>query len=96
LASLAIHHNGLLFTDLKQLCSLTDGNLSRHLAVLSESGLVETWKGKSGLRQQTMYRLTAKGRRRFADYINVLESIVSDAQLELDSKPAAAANWSPA
>ena len=42
LASLAAHAGGLLFNDLKQLCSLTDGNLSRHLAVLSEAGLVET------------------------------------------------------
>ena len=44
LASLAAHAGGLLFNDLKQLCSLTDGNLSRHLAVLSEAGLVEIWK----------------------------------------------------
>ena len=46
LASLAAHDGGLLFNDLKQLCSLTDGNLSRHIGVLSEAGLVEIWKGK--------------------------------------------------
>ena len=68
LASLAAHANGLLFKDLKQLCSLTDGNLSRHLAVLSEAGLVETWKGINGPRPQTMYRLTDSGQQRFSDY----------------------------
>ena len=77
LASLAAHAGGLLFNDLKQLCSLTDGNLSRHLAVLSEAGLVEVRKGDSGPRPQTMYRLTPDGRRRFAEYISVLEQVVA-------------------
>src|SRR5438309_529229 len=45
LASLANHAGGLLFGDLKSLCSLTDGNLSRQLQVLQEAGLVEVWKG---------------------------------------------------
>jgi DNA-binding MarR family transcriptional regulator len=80
LASLASHADGVLFNDLKQLCSLTDGNLSRHLSVLSEAGLVEIWKGGSGSRPQTLYRLTHAGRERFAAYISVLEQIVSDAQ----------------
>ena len=82
LASLAAHTGGLVFNDLKQLCSLTDGNLSRHLAVLSEAGLVEIWKGTSGPRPQTMYRLTVLGRQRFTDYIGVLEKVVADAQSE--------------
>src|SRR5687767_12974410 len=59
LASLAANTSGLLFNDLKQMCSLTDGNLSRHLAVLSDAGLVETWKGTARSRPQTLYRLTA-------------------------------------
>ncbi|MDP6582249.1 MAG: transcriptional regulator [Vicinamibacterales bacterium] len=98
LASLAANPTGLLFNDLKQLCSLTDGNLSRHLTVLSDAGLVETWKGTMGPRPQTMYRLTARGRHRFADYIGVLEKVVADAQAE--ARPAAgpqlSKGWSPA
>ena len=39
MTSLATHPKGLLFSDLKELCALTDGNLSRHLQVLHESGL---------------------------------------------------------
>ena len=78
LSSLAANDGGLLFNDLKQLCSLTDGNLNRHLAVLSEAGLVEIWKGQQGPRPQTMYRLSSNGRRRFAEYIGVLENIVSN------------------
>jgi DNA-binding MarR family transcriptional regulator len=99
LASLAAHAEGLLFNDLKQLCALTDGNLSRHLAVLSEAGLVETWKGANGPRPQTMYRLTAVGRQRFADYIRVLEMVVADAHSDTRSaaeQPGLPRGWSPA
>ncbi len=99
LASLAAQENGLLFNDLKRLCSLTDGNLNRHLAVLSEAGLVEIWKGKRGPRPQTMYRLTSKGRQRFAEYIGVLESVVADAQskvLSQSGQQQSSAGWSTA
>ncbi len=99
LASLAAHGEGLLFNDLKQVCSLTDGNLSRHLAVLSEARLVEVWKGQQGPRPQTMYRLTSTGRRRFAEYISVLEKVVADAQAETqanDGRQPFSGGWSPA
>lgn len=99
LASLATNAGGLLFNDLKQLCSLTDGNLNRHLAVLSDAGLVEVSKGTTGKRPQTRYCLTADGRHRFAEYINVLEKIVADAQVS--ARPDAdqrrlSEGWSPA
>ena len=79
LTSLVAHPKGLLFNDLKELCSLTDGNLSRHLQVLHEAGLVEVWKGSHKNRPQTLCRLTDEGRRRFLDYINVLENVIADA-----------------
>jgi DNA-binding MarR family transcriptional regulator len=79
LTSLASHPDGLVFNDLKSLCSLTDGNLSRQLQVLSEAGLVEVWKSQRRKRPQTLARLTAQGRRRFGEYLNVLESVLADA-----------------
>ena len=98
LASLAAHPEGLLFNDLKQLCALTDGNLSRHLAVLSEAALLETWKGASGARPQTLYRLSTGGRQRFAEYIRVLEQIVADAHVEDKAAQSRklSGGWSPA
>ena len=45
LTSLTAHPKGLVFGDLRRLCGLTDGNLSRHLAVLQETGLVEVTQG---------------------------------------------------
>jgi DNA-binding HxlR family transcriptional regulator len=79
MSSLATHPDGLLFNDLKELCSLTDGNLSRHLQLLQESGFVEVWKGFKNNRPQTLCRLTADGKKRFLEYVAVLESVVSDA-----------------
>jgi DNA-binding HxlR family transcriptional regulator len=79
LTSLMTHPKGLAFADLKQLCGLTDGNLSRHLQVLQEAGLVEVTKGYEGNRPHTTCRLTKAGRRRFLDYLAVLEQLVLDA-----------------
>ena len=79
LTSLMVHPRGLAFGDLKQLCALTDGNLSRHLQVLQDAGLVEIVKGYAGNRPQTQCRLTAAGRQRFLDYLAVLERVVRDA-----------------
>ncbi len=100
LASLAANADGVLFNDLKQLCSLTDGNLSRHLGVLSEAGLVEIWKGTASSRPQTMIRLTNLGRERFAEYISVLEKVVADAQSQSQAnpgidRPGLSRGWSP-
>jgi DNA-binding transcriptional ArsR family regulator len=44
LTSLAGHPDGLGFTEVRQLTGLTDGNLSRHIQVLEEAGLVALTK----------------------------------------------------
>jgi DNA-binding transcriptional ArsR family regulator len=79
MASLASHPEGVLFNDLKELCSLTDGNLSRHLTVLQEASLVDVKKSFQNNRPQTLCKLTAAGRRKFADYVGELERVISDA-----------------
>src|SRR5437763_15356945 len=79
LTSLMAHPRGLAFADLKQLCGLTDGNLSRHLAVLQEAGLVEVTKGYEGNRPHTSCRLTKSGRRRLLAYRAAPERLLRDA-----------------
>jgi DNA-binding MarR family transcriptional regulator len=79
LTSLATHPKGLVFSDLKQMCALTDGNLSRHLQVLEEAGLIAIEKGYDRNRPQTLCRITVEGRRRYLDYLKVLEQVVQDA-----------------
>jgi len=93
LTSLMAHPQGLAFADLKQLCKLTDGNLSRHLAVLEEAALVTIVKGYENNRPHTLCRLTGEGRKRFLEYLGVLEQVVRDAA-EADRKASKAARQS--
>jgi DNA-binding MarR family transcriptional regulator len=88
LTSLTAHPRGLLFGDLKQLCALTDGNLSRHLQVLQEAGLVETSKGFGSNRPHTVCRITVRGRKRYLEYLAVLEQVVRDAAASAKTEPA--------
>ncbi|MFP5229629.1 MAG: transcriptional regulator [Acidobacteriota bacterium] len=79
LTSLLTHPKGLTFNDLKQLCALTDGNLSRHLKVLEGAKLVEIIKGNDQNRPQTLCRITPSGRRKYMQYLTTLEQVVRDA-----------------
>lgn len=79
LTSLMSHSDGLSFADLKQLCDLTDGNLSRHVKVLVDAGFVDMEKGYEGNRPHTHCIITKEGQRQFLDYVNVLEGVVRDA-----------------
>jgi DNA-binding HxlR family transcriptional regulator len=79
LTSLMTNPKGLTFNDLKELCALTDGNLSRHLQVLNQAKLVEIAKGYEKNRPMTVCRMTAVGRKRFIEYLTTLEQVVRDA-----------------
>jgi len=102
MTSLVAHPRGLVFADLKELCGLTDGNLSRHLQVLHEAGFVAISKGFLRNRPQTLCHLTDDGRRRFLEYIVVLENVVADAltaakaRSEPKSGKSVTEGWSPA
>ena len=96
LTSLAAHPDGLLFTDLRDLCSLTDGNLARHLQALEDAAMVEVWKRS----KSTLCRISETGRERFLDYIAELERVVSDAAAAAKKSTKGtgplADGWSPA
>jgi DNA-binding MarR family transcriptional regulator len=79
LTSLITNPRGVTFGDLKQLCSLTDGNLSRHLSVLETAKMVEIVKGHDRNRPQTVCRITPSGRKRYLEYLSTLEQVVRDA-----------------
>jgi DNA-binding MarR family transcriptional regulator len=89
LTSLVTHVKGLLFGDLKQLCALTDGNLNRHLQVLEEARLIAITKGVQNNRPQTYCRITALGRRRYVEYLAVLEQVLLDATKAVGTEGAA-------
>jgi DNA-binding MarR family transcriptional regulator len=79
LTSLLTHSNGLSFVELKQLCALTDGNLARHLQVLEEDKMIQITKEEDRGRAQTTVRITASGRKRYMEYLTILEQVVRDA-----------------
>jgi DNA-binding HxlR family transcriptional regulator len=80
LTSLITHPKGLTFNNLKKLCSLTDGNLSRHLRVLEKDNMVEIVKAHERNRPLTVCRITASGRKRYLEYLSTLEGVIRDAE----------------
>jgi YD repeat-containing protein len=88
LTSLVAHPKGVTFGDLKRLCRLTDGNLSRHLQVLQAAKLVETSKAFARNRPQTLCRITSQGRKRYLEYLVVLERVILDAASAVKAKVA--------
>ncbi|HWO35194.1 MAG TPA: transcriptional regulator [Candidatus Acidoferrum sp.] len=88
LTSLVTNPRGLAFGDLKQLCALTDGNLSRHLRVLEKGKMVELVKKHDRNRPQTICRITASGRARYMEYLSTLEQVVRDAARVTEHGPA--------
>ncbi len=89
LSSLLAHNRGLSFNELRDLCTLTDGNLSRHLGTLQEAGLVIIGKTLRGKRSLTLVELTADGKERFLGYLGLLEGIVSGALANTEAPPLA-------
>ncbi len=64
------------FTQIRKELNLTDGTLSVHLGKLEEGKLVRIQKTFEGKRPLTLVKLTAKGKRLFADYIEELREII--------------------
>ena len=97
LTSLITSAKGVSFGDLKQLCSLTDGNLSRHLRVLETTKMVEIVKDTGRNRPLTVCRITAAGRKRYLEYLATLEQVVRDAAKVSKNEPAASLirSWTP-
>jgi DNA-binding MarR family transcriptional regulator len=64
------------FGFLRTTLDLTAGNLSRHLTVLEEAGLVEIEKGYEGRRGRTWILLTAAGKKALRDEIAQLKELI--------------------
>jgi hypothetical protein len=96
LTSLVTHPKGLGFADLKSMCALTDGNLSRHLQVLKTAKLIEITKDVGNNRPHTFCRITVVGRKRYLEYLAVLEQVIKDVVTGEQMDPSADAAQLPA
>ncbi|KAA9154586.1 helix-turn-helix domain-containing protein [Amycolatopsis acidicola] len=65
------------FGYLRETLELTGGNLSRHIAVLEEAGLLEVEKGYDGKRPKTWVHITPSGRRALAEEMAALRALVA-------------------
>lgn len=65
------------FSYLRDALDLSDGNLSRHLQVLEEAGLVAVEKGFEGRRPRTWVAATRAGRKALADELKALNELIS-------------------
>ena len=66
----------LSFTELRGSLEMTDGNLTTHIRILQEEGLISVTKSYQNNRSLTTCSLTKAGRKAFMDYIDLLEQIV--------------------
>jgi DNA-binding MarR family transcriptional regulator len=65
------------FAYLRDALGLTDGNLSRHIAVLEQAGLVTVEKGFEGKRPRTWVEATRAGRRALAAEVKALRELIA-------------------
>jgi DNA-binding HxlR family transcriptional regulator len=64
------------FNDLKELLSITDGNLASHLKALEENGILKVQKGFIGRKTNTTYAVTKVGEKAFRQHIEALEKMI--------------------
>ena len=73
----ALHSGGEeSFTNLKKIVGATDGNLTIHLKVLEDNGIIKVRKAFVDRRPRSSYRLTEKGRRMFREYVECVSQMV--------------------
>lgn len=65
------------FAHLRDALELTDGNLSRHLQVLEEAGLVRVEKGYEGRRPRTRVEATRRGRAALRAELDALRELIA-------------------
>ena len=83
LSALCAAEKGLTFTELKESCDLTDGNLSRHLSALEEDGVVRIDKRFVDSKPRTTVYLSKAGLDRFRDYLDSLATILASTRKSL-------------
>ena len=72
------------FNTLKELLSLTDGNLASHTRALEELGYIVCKKAFVGRKTKTSFQATPPGKEAFKEHIAALESLLTVSYTHLD------------
>lgn len=83
MSALCAAEKGLAFGELKEICGLTDGNLSRHLKALEDAGAVRIEKKFVASKPRTTIFISADGLEKFNDYLNALGEVLKKAKKSL-------------
>ncbi|WP_234735868.1 winged helix-turn-helix domain-containing protein [Tellurirhabdus bombi] len=74
--SVLMVNDSLSFNTLKELLTLTDGNLATHLRALEEQKYLNVQKQFVGRKPNTTYSATDEGKKAFTDHLNALEDFL--------------------
>jgi DNA-binding MarR family transcriptional regulator len=74
--SALVVNDWLDFGTMKEMLSVTDGNLSSHVQALEKLEYLEVRKEFVGRRPKTSYRITGVGRKAFTSHLTALEKLI--------------------
>lgn len=64
------------FTTMKEMLNLSDGNLASHITALEKAGYVKVEKRFMGKKPNTLYKVTATGKKAFINHLDALEDLL--------------------
>ncbi len=64
------------FTTMKEMLNLSDGNLASHITALEKAGYVKVEKRFMGKKPNTLYKVTAIGKKAFINHLDALEDLL--------------------
>lgn len=73
IASLSV--SDMTYSQLKEICQCTDGNMTTHTKKLIEAQYITVKKEFKNNKPQTTYHLTNIGRKEFIEYIEILKNL---------------------
>lgn len=80
LSTLCAADDAISFTELRDQCGLTDGNLNRHLKSLEDAGIIKVKKSFVDRKPRTTVTITSRGLDRFQAYIDALGAALKHAK----------------
>jgi DNA-binding transcriptional ArsR family regulator len=95
MSTLCASDEPISFTDLREICGLTDGNLNRHLKSLEDAGVIKVKKAFVERKPRTTVVITRHGLDRFQSYIDALGVALKQARQSIPAGKQAKAGFRP-
>jgi DNA-binding MarR family transcriptional regulator len=74
--SVLVTNDGYEFSSLKDMLSVTDGNLASHIKALEREKYISISKSFIDRKPNTKYKITERGRTAFKKHLDALEAVV--------------------